>query len=233
MGEHSFFNIKFVSEVEKYPCLYNYTMKEYSKKNITEKAWSEVGKAMNLSPLQSKERWKNLRSVFVRNLKPSPSGTSKKKKYYLTDVMQFAIPYIKLSGTTSNRLPNITKTEEIEIDDPQQTDQNEIQSDSSFTENLSCTLSSIPVTSVQSVSSKRNEVHERKLNEIDERIDEYLKDRMKKVDDSTSNANKMFLLSLLPDLNTMTPTQIRTFKRKVVCLIDDILTQSTSTNTFT
>lgn len=42
-------NIKFVSEVEKYPCLYNYNMKEYSKKDITEKAWVAVGNAVNLS----------------------------------------------------------------------------------------------------------------------------------------------------------------------------------------
>jgi hypothetical protein len=36
------FNIKFVQQIEKYPELYNYTLKSYSKRNVTEKAWSEV-----------------------------------------------------------------------------------------------------------------------------------------------------------------------------------------------
>ncbi|CAH2007719.1 unnamed protein product [Acanthoscelides obtectus] len=43
-------------------------------------------------------------------------------------------------------------------------------------------------------------------------------------DESTkNNANKMFLLSLLPDLNSMTSTQIRSFKRQVIDVIDNIL----------
>lgn len=42
-------NIKFVAEVKKYPCLYNYSLKEYSKKDVTEKAWETVGKVVNLT----------------------------------------------------------------------------------------------------------------------------------------------------------------------------------------
>ena len=43
------FNLKFVAEVEKYKCLYNYQLKEYSKKEVTEKAWVAVGKAVNFT----------------------------------------------------------------------------------------------------------------------------------------------------------------------------------------
>jgi len=42
-------NIKLVGEVEKHPELYNYQLPAYSRRDITEKAWSEVGKAVNLS----------------------------------------------------------------------------------------------------------------------------------------------------------------------------------------
>lgn len=41
--------------------------------------------------------------------------------------------------------------------------------------------------------------------------------------DPLREANKMFLLSLLPDLNEMSSHQRRMFKRKVMDLIDDIL----------
>lgn len=42
-------NLQFVAEVEKYPCLYNSKLKEYSKKDFTEKAWSKVGKTVDLT----------------------------------------------------------------------------------------------------------------------------------------------------------------------------------------
>jgi len=47
MAEHAF-NIKFVGEVEKRPELYNYTLPQYSRKDVAEKGWMEVGKEMNL-----------------------------------------------------------------------------------------------------------------------------------------------------------------------------------------
>lgn len=34
--------ISLVEAVEKYPCLYNYKIPEYARKDITEKAWSKV-----------------------------------------------------------------------------------------------------------------------------------------------------------------------------------------------
>lgn len=43
------FNIKFVNEIEKHPELYNYTLKSYSKRNMTDKAWSEVAAEVKLT----------------------------------------------------------------------------------------------------------------------------------------------------------------------------------------
>lgn len=34
--------IKLVEAVEQYPCLYNFKLPEYARKDITEKAWSKV-----------------------------------------------------------------------------------------------------------------------------------------------------------------------------------------------
>lgn len=42
-------NIKFVQKVEEYPCLYNYKLTDYSRKDVTERAWSEVGKVFKLT----------------------------------------------------------------------------------------------------------------------------------------------------------------------------------------
>ncbi|XP_067002291.2 transcription factor Adf-1-like [Anabrus simplex] len=101
MSEYAF-NIEFVKEVEKHPELYNFHLPEYTRKDLVEKAWSEVGKKMNMPGVECRERWKNLRSVFVRNLKLFPSGTKKRKPYYLMDAMQFALPFVKTATSVGN-----------------------------------------------------------------------------------------------------------------------------------
>lgn len=40
--------MKFVGKVEKKPKLYYYTLAQYSRKDIAEKGWIEVGMEMNL-----------------------------------------------------------------------------------------------------------------------------------------------------------------------------------------
>lgn len=39
----------FVRIIEEYPCLYNNKLAEYSRKDVTEKAWSEVAQKTNMS----------------------------------------------------------------------------------------------------------------------------------------------------------------------------------------
>jgi hypothetical protein len=41
------FCIKLVQAVGKYPCLYNYELSDYSRKNVVDKSWVEVGKEVN------------------------------------------------------------------------------------------------------------------------------------------------------------------------------------------
>ncbi|CAG4961967.1 unnamed protein product [Parnassius apollo] len=87
---------KFVQIVEKYPCLYNNNLAEYSRKYLTEKAWSEVANEMQWTINDCKEKWKNIRNGFVRSLKPKASeSATTRKKYYLHDKMQFILPYVK------------------------------------------------------------------------------------------------------------------------------------------
>ncbi|XP_072388179.1 uncharacterized protein [Diabrotica undecimpunctata] len=63
-------------------------------------------KADKLRRAASKEKWKNLRAVLLRHMKPAPSVSSaKKNQYYFTDVIQFVLPYVKT--TTSLRASNV------------------------------------------------------------------------------------------------------------------------------
>jgi hypothetical protein len=59
-----------------------------------------------------KDKWKNLRAVFVRHMRParSGSGSKAKKPYDLAEAMQFTLPYIKAMGVaTPGNLPEITE----------------------------------------------------------------------------------------------------------------------------
>ncbi|KAK9692886.1 Alcohol dehydrogenase transcription factor Myb/SANT-like [Popillia japonica] len=113
------FNIKFVGEIEKHPELYDYTLREYSRKDCTEKAWNQVAKKVKLSASECKEKWRNLRSTFVKNLKPKASGCgrSKKKPYYLAECMQFTVPFIKTAGIPTGNLPEIFQQESVDDQD--------------------------------------------------------------------------------------------------------------------
>ena len=41
--------LKFVQLIENYQCLYNNTLQEYSRKDVTEKAWSTIAREMKWS----------------------------------------------------------------------------------------------------------------------------------------------------------------------------------------
>lgn len=175
--------------------------------------------------MQAKERWKNLRSVFVRNLKPPPRGSSQKKKYYLSDAMKFILPYTKVAGTPSIAFDSDQSDEEKETHNPL--------SSTSSPERKS-PLSDLTRRSSSDSSNHNYRSKKRKISETDELLNEFMKSKnTKDSEESINNANKMFLLSLLPDLDCMTPTQIRTFKRQVIELIDNILTVSANTSSCT
>lgn len=65
------------------------------------------------------------------------------------------------------------------------------------------------------------------ITSVDECVIDYIKAKQRT---SEENPKKLFLLSLLPDLNEMNNTQFRKFRTQVNVLIDDILktTQDTS-----
>lgn len=49
------------------------------------------------------------------------------------------------------------------------------------------------------------------------------REKLEEMEDAQQESNKLFLLSLIPDMNEMTPSQVRKFKRNVICCIQEIL----------
>ena len=190
-----------------------------------------------------------MRAVFVRNMKPAPSGSGSKNKkpYYLAEAMQFAVAYIKALSTATGNLPNVPRKEEDQQFRDIDTEEGVAVQDSlplSPSQPLPPPPIQTPVMPQQDKNSQTERLFQPKsasrpkskrgLNDVDRTFVEYFKAKKARIagtpghntsQNQRSEALKMFLLSMLPDLELMTDEQIRQFKRKSLQTIDDILSQ--------
>ncbi|MPC47580.1 hypothetical protein E2C01_041329 [Portunus trituberculatus] len=89
-------NIRFIKEVEKQPCLYDYTLEQYTNRACVEAAWRAVAAEFSSTIPACKEKWRNLRTVFVRRLKHNPpNGSRANKPYYLMHALEFLLPFLR------------------------------------------------------------------------------------------------------------------------------------------
>lgn len=115
MNEHKI-NLKLVQEVEKHPILHDSAVSGYSRKGEKKRAWIEIGKAINMTAAECKERWKNIRAIFLRHMKSAKSsaGAKTKKSHYLMELREL---YMKALNTSSGNLSNLPEQDEGEQSD--------------------------------------------------------------------------------------------------------------------
>uniref|UniRef100_A0A2A4J6Q7 MADF domain-containing protein n=1 Tax=Heliothis virescens TaxID=7102 RepID=A0A2A4J6Q7_HELVI len=213
-------NIKFVKAVQRHPTLYNFELPSYSRKDVSDKAWEDVGRTMNMTPPACRERWRNLRAVFMRTMRAPPRGsTGVKKPYYLADVMQFVVPYMRTLGETAAKKQQAKEAQEAQEKRPVQVAIEEIK-----VEQLDDDDSS------DWAEDEREMSVSRKRSVQDDEPQQSVKvARIAQPSSSTvtldSDHIKSFLNSLLPELNEMNSVQFKNFKRRVLLLIDDITTE--------
>nr|CAD7412957.1 unnamed protein product [Timema poppensis] len=233
------------TEVEKHPILYNCKLPEYSRKDLTADAWNEVGKVVKLTGSECKEKWKNLRAVFVRNMKSTQSGIGgkKKKPYYLAGAMLFTLPFIKAVTSTTPEIVLEALKDEQDVPDlyEDEEEDSDLQSPSLAPpfQNLEHSIQNEQLPQqLQSESSpgKSSARNQKRANSevVDNCFVKYFNAKKATLATSSSdksNSTKMFLLSLLPELDEMTDQQMKIFKRKVLHLIDDIMLMAPDTST--
>ncbi|XP_014239922.1 transcription factor Adf-1-like [Cimex lectularius] len=106
--------ISFVNIVEQYPCLWNCSLKSYSRTDITSEAWKKIAEKIKDTEQNCRDRWKNIRTAFGRSMRPpkSGSGGKSKKPYYLATYLHFLRPYMKGASMSGN----VLLKEEIDYD---------------------------------------------------------------------------------------------------------------------
>ncbi|XP_065200351.1 uncharacterized protein LOC135831636 [Planococcus citri] len=108
MKDDQEFNIWFVKEMEKYPCLYNHHDPNYNIRSKQDEAWQAVADSASSPVGECKERWKNLRASFTRHLKhrilEMKNGNKGKKPYYLAGHMNFLLPFTRARSFPEDNL---------------------------------------------------------------------------------------------------------------------------------
>ncbi|KAG8334142.1 hypothetical protein J6590_096777 [Homalodisca vitripennis] len=199
---------------------------------------------------ECKDKWRNLRTVFMRKIKPSPSGSgAKKKAYYLAEAMQFCLPFVRTSAPPSTgNLPEVPNCSDVNTDEtllesqilddiPDDPSIESPQSPSIVQDNTSRSSPIIPIqphtssqpSSIPNEGKKRLTQKKKAAVEADQCFAAYFKAKTARLENSTTandsnkkEALKMFLLSLIPELEELSDSQIKQFKRKVFTLIDEI-----------
>ncbi|KAE9521907.1 hypothetical protein AGLY_017714 [Aphis glycines] len=248
-------NIKFVEEVEKHELLYNYNLPGYSRKDLTEKAWHEIAAKVNMTAAECKEKWRNLRTVFTRKMKTPASGSDAMQ--FSVPFIKTLVP--PSTGNLPEKPQDETTdetTENTEVcDDLTNSSYSELQPpplpSSPSLEAPFLSPSASPASSVLSqqinhpeeqFSTSRNKKNLKFKNksaaEADNCVAEYFKAKKARLEanlvtNSYNNENKealkMFLLSLMPEVEHFNKDQIKLFKRKIFSVIDDISSKSSST----
>nr|CAD7460045.1 unnamed protein product [Timema tahoe] len=187
-----------------------------------------------------KERWKNLRTVFVRKLKPALGGSTRrgKRAYYLKESMRFLLPHLKVVHNTHNpehflspiKADNSGDVEEEFESDPLNIpvdDEDELPGASGLQQYYDppppedCPHGLVGRMSAASCADER----ENCPNLTDSRSFIEFLNLEKGRTTCDDDPRKQFLLSLLPDIKQMTDVQMRRFKIKVLNLVEDILSE--------
>lgn len=164
-----------------------------------------------------KERWKNIRTVFLRHLRkipPSGSAQGLQKKYYLEDALQFLVPFVK-SGR--KQTGNLTKNNDIDTPLEESTIEFEETGTNSNTEHQ-VQINNTRLNSSTTATKRRSAV------DMEQSLADYFEaKRANVITKQTENADQKFLLSLLPDIELMNSNQKRKCKLQFLEVIDKIL----------
>uniref|UniRef100_A0A182SA32 MADF domain-containing protein n=1 Tax=Anopheles maculatus TaxID=74869 RepID=A0A182SA32_9DIPT len=111
--EDQAFNINFVGEVKKHPCLFDSGNPDYKQQSLQDRAWLDVSSSVGESIDTCKKRWRNLRCCMTRYQKSvrdssDQAANARRKPYYLYNHMQFVLPHLKAREESSAYEPDET-----------------------------------------------------------------------------------------------------------------------------
>ncbi|XP_047484169.1 uncharacterized protein LOC125035903 [Penaeus chinensis] len=227
LPDNETFNIKFVQAVEKYKCLYDTTSPRYISRDEQDKAWSCLAEPFSSTGAECKLRWKHLRGGLTRYIKKRQASKSI-KQFYLWDVMQFVLPFLK-SRTQIGNLP--PPNPEDDNEDPADVEDDNVDYESDIVCESVKEIPETPSTTENGPSppSCASSVRRGKKRDADDPLERAVVDFISKNSGEESvNPDLQFFKSILPDVAGFSASQKRRFKIKVLQLIDDIANEGSA-----
>lgn len=183
-----------------------------------------------LSSLEAncRDRWKNIRCAFVRSQKYAGKF---KKQYYLADHLAFLLPYTKRKVGSAKVSTEFSTVEHHEYcltndGDVNKSEDRKVTLELTLSDDNEHNSDSLTATPIEKdVITKKRKVISQLENEADGGS------FVKWVNATQNNQNKtkeedadlLFLRSLLPEVKRLSDKKKRTFKRKVLTLLDELL----------
>ncbi|XP_045461353.1 uncharacterized protein LOC123671514 [Harmonia axyridis] len=224
------FYLKLIEAIEARPSLYNYNLKEYGKKDISEKNWLEVANETGKEVAICKDKWRNLRTVFTRHFKKSNT------KYHLYDNLKFLIPFMRYldlgndDGQISNDIQIVyTSSAEEELDNSESIENyseikiepieigEDVNKDDSYVFGCNDISTEKEIdSSTMPICTEKTSIKRQRQEEIPPQFD----CKRRKQEEEAKTA---FLMSLLPDFFLMNNQQSRRFKKRISEVVEEIL----------
>ncbi|KAK7071078.1 hypothetical protein SK128_024600 [Halocaridina rubra] len=220
------FNIAFVQAVEKYKCLYDTTSPQYVSRDEQDNAWICLAETFSCTGAECKMRWKHLRGGLTRYIKKrqekSGQGGKSIKQFYLWDVMQFVLPFLK-SRVHTGALP--LSSLGYDNDDPADMEDDSFDHEGDIVCETSKEGPETPRTTKNDSSlpgfttSSRRGIKRAAHYPFERVVADFIS---KKSGEESGNPELQFFKSILPDVAGFSASQKRRFKIKVIQLIDGI-----------
>lgn len=200
-----------------------------------------------------RDKWRKIRISYMRSLKQQNSDKPPMRPYYLSEELQFLRPFLTINPKAHNQKEEqmdyeLSALKKHESSDSEASDPFDIEI---AEDNLE--VDRIPIKEQHSIKEKPKEVVYIKQNERNNFVEEktyvsngYSNERQfsrnsygeekqhirSYNEDIGSDARKMFLLSLLPDVNCFTESEMRIFRREVIGACDSIINKRTIRNCY-
>lgn len=166
----------------------------------------------------------------MRTIKAGANSTGKKKPYYLADVMQFVVPYMRplaVAEATKEREKLQRESKALKPVQPKE-ESNKILVEVEHIKLEKMDEEDSDEWSSQSLEDVKD-TRKRPAQDTEEYIPSKIAAQVAQPSPSAIPTNiehvKSFLNSLVPELNEMNSAQFKNFKRRVLLLIDDIMTE--------
>ncbi|GFV17684.1 uncharacterized protein TNCV_4407191 [Trichonephila clavipes] len=202
-------------KVKENPAIYDVYQRNHSNRNYISSVWRKIGEELNIPGDQVKEKWHQLRSNYMRAKRvercKTGSGTKPRTTWPYYKMMSFLDPILELKETSGNI--NCKTSHEIHSFS---NNQHEIES------MLEDSTSAVMLHTEESIV--KSETSKRKRHPTDDSDQEFLAEPKKINSTSEENdADRMFLLSLLPSMKQLSPMDNIDFKLYVIQFLKEKL----------